>query len=74
MLADYKTTGKNSGAITYSVYYYAKAQEILKVEPNSFIPEPAVDSEVINLKIRKENIVNVEDEIAIIEDINNSEE
>ena len=55
--------GKNSGAITYSVYYYAKAEEVLKVMPNSFIPEPAVDSKVIKLKIRKENAVKVEDEV-----------
>ena len=54
--------GKNSGAITYSVYYYAEAEEVLKVEPNSFIPEPAVDSKVIKLTIRKENAVKVQDE------------
>ena len=30
--------------------------------PNSFIPEPAVDSKVIKLSIRKENAVEVEDE------------
>ena len=57
-----KPGGKDSGAITYSVYYYAQAQEVLKVMPNSFIPEPAVESKVIQLKIRKESIVNVEDE------------
>lgn len=54
--------GKNSGAITYSIYYYAMAEKILKVEPNSFIPEPAVDSEVIKLNIRKEKVVDVKDE------------
>ena len=54
--------GKNSGAITYSVYYYAKAEEVLKVMPNSFIPEPAVESKVIKLEIRKENPVKVQDE------------
>lgn len=54
--------GKNSGAITYSVYYYAEAVEVLKVLPNSFVPEPAVESKVIKLNIRKSNIVNVEDE------------
>ena len=46
--------GKLSGAITYSVYYYAEAIEVLKVPNDSFIPAPEVDSEVINLKIRKE--------------------
>ena len=54
--------GKNSGAITYSVYYYAEAEEVLKVMPNSFIPEPAVDSKVIKLTIRKEKAVNVKNE------------
>ena len=54
--------GKNSGAITYSVYYYAKTEEVLKVMPNSFIPEPAVESKVIKLEIRKENAVKVENE------------
>ena len=54
--------GKNSGAITYSVYYYAEAKEVLKVMPNSFIPEPAVESKVIKLDIRKEKVVEVEDE------------
>ena len=54
--------GKNSGAITYAIYYYAESEEILKVEPNSFIPEPAVESKVIKLNIRKEKNVYVEDE------------
>lgn len=54
--------GKNSGAITYAVYYYATTSEIVKVMPNSFIPEPSVESKIIKLDIRKENIVEVEDE------------
>ena len=54
--------GKNTGAITYAIYYYAESKEILKVEPNSFIPEPAVESKVIKLNIRKEKAVEVIDE------------
>lgn len=54
--------GKLSGAITYTVYYYAEAEEVLKVPHTSFIPAPEVDSEVINLKIRKEPPVKVKDE------------
>ena len=54
--------GKNSGAITYSVYYYAEAEEVLKVMPNSFIPEPAVDSKVIKLTIRNEKAVEAQNE------------
>lgn len=45
---------KKSGAITYGVYYYAKAEEVLEVLPESFIPAPEVTSEVIQFKIRKE--------------------
>ena len=53
---------KLSGAITYCVYYYATAESVTIVENNSFIPEPAVDSEVIKLLIRKEHPVELEDE------------
>lgn len=53
---------KLSGAITYSVYYYAEAKEVLKVPHTAFVPEPEVDSEVINLKIRKEPPVKIESE------------
>ncbi len=51
---------KQTGAITYSVYYYAQAQGILEVSNDSFIPEPEVTSKVIKLNIRKEPIVHVE--------------
>lgn len=44
---------KDTGAITYSVYYYATSEAILEVPNDSFIPEPEVTSEVIKLKIRK---------------------
>lgn len=54
--------GKNSGAITYTVYYYAHAEEILTVPNSSFIPEPEVQSEVIKLTLRKVPIINVQDE------------
>lgn len=52
---------KNSGAITYTVYYYAKAQKIIDVENNSFIPEPNVTSSVIKLDIRKNIPIQVKD-------------
>ena len=51
---------KETGAITYSVYYYAQAQGILEVPKDSFIPEPEVTSKVIKLKIRKEPPVTIE--------------
>ena len=48
---------KDTGAITYTVYYYANAQEVIEVPNNCFIPEPDVTSEVIKLNIRKEKPV-----------------
>ena len=48
---------KNTGAITYAVYYYATSEAIMEVSNSSFIPEPAVTSKVIKLNIRKEPIV-----------------
>lgn len=53
---------KLSGAITYSVYYYAEAKKILQVPNSSFIPEPEVESEVIQLTLRKEPPVTITDE------------
>lgn len=52
---------KNTGAITYSVYYYASSEGILEVPNSSFIPEPEVTSKVIKLNIRKEPIVKPKD-------------
>lgn len=57
-----KPGGKNTGAITYAIYYYATAEEIYKVMPNSFIPEPSVESKVIKLNIRNNRPVQVENE------------
>lgn len=48
-----KPGDKLSGAITYSVDYYAKAEELVFVEKTCFIPSPEVDSEVIKLSIRE---------------------
>ena len=53
---------KNTGAITYAVYYYADGQEILEVPNNAFIPEPEVISKVIKLNLRKEVPIKVNDE------------
>lgn len=54
--------GKNTGAITYCVYYHAEPKEVLTVPNTSFVPEPKVDSEVIKLNIRKEPPVDLVDE------------
>ena len=53
---------KLSGAITYSVDYYADAKNLMFVDKTSFLPSPEVDSEVIGLNIRKEPKVQVLDE------------
>lgn len=50
---------KETGAITYSVYYYASAEGIIEVPNDSFIPEPEVTSKVIKLTLRKEPPVEV---------------
>ena len=54
--------GKNTGAITYTVYYYGKTEKLLEVPKSSFIPEPSVTSEVIKINIRKEPPVKVKNE------------
>ena len=53
---------KNTGAITYCVFYYCAPEEILLVPNSSFIPAPEVNSEVIKLKIRKKPPVELNNE------------
>ena len=55
-------SGKNTGAITYTIYYYCEGKKIREVDSTSFIPMPEVTSEVINLKLRKEPYVKVTSE------------
>lgn len=57
-----KSGEKLSGAITYSVNYYAIPEKVTLVGKESFIPSPEVDSEVIKLNIRKEPPVKVDNE------------
>lgn len=52
---------KNTGAITYSVYYYSMAEGVLEVDNDSFVPEPEVTSKVIKLTIRKKSPIEVTD-------------
>ena len=53
---------KKAGAITYRVYYYAEAEQRLVVPHTSFLPEPEVESEIIQLTIRKNPPVLVKNE------------
>ena len=53
--------GKNTGAITYTVYYYCESEKIMEVPNSSFIPEPDVTSEVIKMNLRKNPVVQLDD-------------
>lgn len=53
---------KYTGAITYSVYYYAEPEEVCFVSKENFIPSPEVDSAVIQLNIRKDPVLQVKNE------------
>ncbi len=63
---------KNTGAITYSVYYYSEAESIIDVNKDSFIPKPEVDSKVIQFKIRKLPAVETNNEKEMFKIIKNT--
>jgi len=63
---------RDTGAITYSVYYYATAEGVLEVPNDSFIPEPEVTSKVIKLNIRKDSPVEVKDKEMMFRIIKNA--
>lgn len=52
--------GKNTGAITHTVYYYCESEKIMEVPNSSFIPEPEVTSEVIKMNLRQTPAVKIE--------------
>ena len=51
--------GKNTGAITHTVYYYCESEKIMEVPNSSFIPEPEVTSEVIKMNLRETPAVEI---------------
>ncbi len=53
---------KDTGSITYGVYYYSEPKIMFDVPNTSFIPEPEVTSTVIKLDILKEPRIKVKDE------------
>lgn len=53
---------RNAGAVTVAVNYYADAQLLFGVPRTSFMPPPNVDSAVIELVLRKEPSITVNDE------------
>ena len=63
---------KNTGAITYSVYYYSEAESIIDVNKESFTPKPNVDSKVIQFKIRKLPAVETNNEKEMFKIIKNT--
>lgn len=63
---------KDTGAITYTVYYYAEGKKVKEVPSNSFIPEPEVNSEVIKLIIRDNPPVEVKNKDNMFKIIKNA--
>lgn len=57
-----KPGGKESGAITYSINYFADSEIVINVPNTSFIPAPEVNSAVIKLTLLKAPRVKVIDE------------
>ncbi len=53
---------RDGGAVTVAVSYYAESEKLFFVPRDSFLPPPKVNSEVIQLTIRKEPPVKVENE------------
>jgi 16S rRNA (adenine1518-N6/adenine1519-N6)-dimethyltransferase len=54
--------GKEYGALSVAVQYYARPSQVLLVPPHSFIPQPEVDSIVLKLDILTKPAVEVESE------------
>ena len=53
---------RDAGAVTAAVTYYAEKEILFEVDRDCFLPSPNVDSAVIQLKIRPEPAVKVENE------------
>lgn len=66
-----KPGSKDYGAITISVDYYSKADIVIDVPKDNFLPAPEVDSCVVKLDIRKEPPVDLVDEKLFFELIKN---
>lgn len=57
-----KISSREAGAVTVAVAYRAKAEQLLQVPKESFMPSPKVDSTVIKLTLLPEPPVPIEDE------------
>jgi len=54
--------GKETGAITYSINYFADSEIVINVPNTSFIPAPEVNSAVMKLDLLKKPRIKVKDE------------
>lgn len=54
--------GKETGAITYTIYYYTDSNIIVNVPKESFIPAPEVTSAVVQFKLLEKPRVEVKNE------------
>ena len=53
---------KTYGALSVTVQYYCEVEGVVNVPKEVFVPQPKVDSAVLNLKIRKEKPVELMDD------------
>lgn len=53
--------GKDYGALTVAVQYYAEVDRVVRVPPGAFLPPPNVESTVIRLRLRPNPPVDVGD-------------
>ena len=56
-----KNSSKEYGALSIAVQYYSEIEKICDASKECFIPKPEVDSTVLRLTIRDEEIANVKD-------------
>ncbi len=56
-----KPGGKDYGALSVAVQYYAQPERVFDVPPHCFVPQPEVDSTIVKLKKNKTPPVNLKD-------------
>ncbi len=59
--------GKEYGALSLAVQYYARAEIVANVPPNCFMPRPSVGSAVIRLTCHKNPPVSAENEALLFQ-------
>ena len=57
-----KVGTRDAGAVTAAVNFYAESEKLFGVSRGCFMPSPKVDSMVIRLTLRKEPLIELEDE------------